>query len=187
MKELLKLDLELEAGIVNYYTCKSKLNPHSDCRWVWTEFRVNCKYEHCIYEFHCIWISSIQFLLNLFILWISYREENLKPPLLSLSLGEKALFLIGPHRYENPVIPVVLRNGDLMIMSGDSRLAYHSVVKVICDDTRCKRKLIKRINVNVRQVYWGLHVMKLDSDWFTWRETNSICFRFDNFLNFLNF
>ena len=87
--------------------------------------------------------------------FVSDREENLEPPLLSISLGEKALFLIGRtnNRYDDNVTPIVLRDGDLMIMSNESRLAYHSVIKIVCTDSACKRKFIKRININVRQVY----------------------------------
>lgn len=34
VKQLFKLELNLDGGIINYYTCKSKLNAHSDCRRV---------------------------------------------------------------------------------------------------------------------------------------------------------
>lgn len=100
----------IEAGIVNYYTCKSNLSPHVD-----------------------------------------RSEPNMSPPLFSLSLGSPAVFLCGGETKSHPVVPMVLRNGDLLIMSGQSRKAYHAVSKVFCERSKCE-KSITRINFNVRQV-----------------------------------
>ena len=52
----------------------------------------------------------------------------------------------------------LIRSGDVLIMSGDSRLAYHAVPRILESDADCFRKdpndIFKahsRININVRQ------------------------------------
>ena len=86
-------------------------------------------------------------------------------PLLSFSLGSPAIFLIGGQSKEasTPIVPLLLRDSDVLIMTGDSRLALHAVPRIVVED-ECgkiaKRKVQKtgdkskiyRINVSVRQV-----------------------------------
>lgn len=112
----LNLDMKPEAGIINYYNCKSRLSPHRDV-----------------------------------------SEHNYSAPLLSLSLGSPAIFMLGGSSTEDeePIIPMLIREGDLVIMSGNRRLSYHGVPKVFgCQEgNECKHtKETCRINLNVRQV-----------------------------------
>ncbi|KAI1289363.1 Nucleic acid dioxygenase ALKBH1 [Halotydeus destructor] len=132
---VLGLDFEVQAGIINYYTCKSTLSPHTD-----------------------------------------HSEINMKAPLLSLSLGSPAIFICGHETKCKQPMPMFLRTGDLLIMSGPSRESFHCVPKVFCNDIdkcthlsipepeaarlpekpRCQAscpKNICRININARQVY----------------------------------
>ncbi|TFY77096.1 hypothetical protein EWM64_g6917 [Hericium alpestre] len=47
-------------------------------------------------------------------------------PLVSISLGNAAIFLVGGHTRDVPPIPILLRSGDVVIMSGPAcRRAYH--------------------------------------------------------------
>lgn len=83
-----------------------------------------------------------------------HSELNHEAPLLSFSLGSPALFLIGGHHKqdsETPIIPILLRDSDLLIMSGKSRLALHAVARVF-PITSQNHNRITRINVNIRQV-----------------------------------
>ena len=88
-----------------------------------------------------------------------HSELNHDAPLISLSLGSSALFLIGgvdKKQDATEIIPILLRDTDLLIMSGNSRLAWHAVPKVYPfynNGNHCVPKsMITRINVNVRQV-----------------------------------
>jgi hypothetical protein len=98
-------------------------------------------------------------------------ERTLEAPVLSLSLGATAVFLLGGTVKGNAPTPILLRSGDAMLLSGACRLAYHGVARVFegagvphapplppvgSEDwaagalTEYLRKY--RLNVNVRQV-----------------------------------
>ena len=82
-------------------------------------------------------------------------EYNHEVPLVSLSLGSAGIFMIGGQKDEDeePIVPILVRNGDLIVMSGKRRLAYHAVPKVFCQShLGCQKKETRRININVRQV-----------------------------------
>ncbi|XP_076288553.1 alpha-ketoglutarate-dependent dioxygenase AlkB [Lasioglossum baleicum] len=106
-----------------------------------------------------------------------HSEVNVGAPLFSISFGQTAIFLIGGLREEDAAHSILLRSGDIVIMSGESRLRYHGVPKILpeistpwdqeeINDNReqcCKWlpsdwKYAKayiseaRINMNVRQV-----------------------------------
>ena len=54
-------------------------------------------------------------------------EHCLDAPIVSLSLGLSGLFLIGGRSKAAEPSVVLLRSGDLVVMSGASRLCYHGV------------------------------------------------------------
>lgn len=54
-------------------------------------------------------------------------EHNLEKPIVSFSIGSAAVFLIGGPTKDISPIPIVLRSGDALIMSGESRCCYHGV------------------------------------------------------------
>ncbi|KAM7539039.1 hypothetical protein Aperf_G00000054060 [Anoplocephala perfoliata] len=71
-------------------------------------------------------------------------EISKRAPLISVSLGRPAIFLLeaatyisgsAPHgnsdSLEKTIIPIVLRHGDIMITGGHSRLAYHAVPRLL--------------------------------------------------------
>ncbi|KAJ3810650.1 hypothetical protein F5876DRAFT_65423 [Lentinula aff. lateritia] len=90
-------------------------------------------------------------------------------PLVSISLGHAAVFLIGSLTRETEPIPILLRSGDVVIMSGPAcRRAYHGVPRIlentlpphmadVVEDpewsTYKKYMDSTRININVRQVF----------------------------------
>lgn len=47
------------------------------------------------------------------------------------SFGQSAIFLIGGSTKQHIPLPLLINSGDIIIMSGDSRLAYHGVPKVL--------------------------------------------------------
>ena len=94
---------------------------------------------------------------------VDRAEADLSAPLLSLSLGAPCVFLVGGREKSEPVVPVLLRSGDALVMAGDARLAFHGVPCVLAaehgmaatDSTSALALDILgagRININVRQV-----------------------------------
>ncbi|XP_034941795.1 nucleic acid dioxygenase ALKBH1 isoform X2 [Chelonus insularis] len=62
---------------------------------------------------------------------IDHSEMNMEAPLISISFGLTAIFLIGGYTIEDPAYPIFLNSGDVVIMSGASRLKYHGVPKIL--------------------------------------------------------
>jgi alkylated DNA repair protein (DNA oxidative demethylase) len=58
-------------------------------------------------------------------------EKDFSAPILSVSLGDTAIFRIGGLRRRDPVISFELRSGDVLVMGGPSRLRYHGVGRVL--------------------------------------------------------
>ncbi|XP_047366699.1 nucleic acid dioxygenase ALKBH1 isoform X1 [Vespa velutina] len=96
-------------------------------------------------------------------------EPNVEAPLFSISFGQTAIFLIGGLSQEDPADALFLRSGDIIVMTGKSRLRYHGIPKILSsqlvpwdmDETEtnendwihAKKYISKaRININVRQV-----------------------------------
>ena len=115
LTKMLGFEFKPEAGVINYYNCKSRLSAHVD-----------------------------------------QSEGNLQVPLVSLSFGSDAILIVGGlNQNDECVVPLLLRSGDVVIMSKLSRLIWHSVPKVFCEnhDKECENgRKIFRINLNVRQV-----------------------------------
>jgi len=51
-------------------------------------------------------------------------------PIVSVSLGDAARFVIGGLSRKDPINPVILRSGDVLVMGGPSRLRYHGVTRI---------------------------------------------------------
>jgi DNA oxidative demethylase len=81
-------------------------------------------------------------------------EKDLTAPIVSISLGQAAVFQIGGLNKSDPVSEVELISGDVVIMAGKSRNAFHGV-KHLLPNTCPKDLGIKdesRINITIRQV-----------------------------------
>jgi len=52
-------------------------------------------------------------------------------PIVSVSLGDAARFVIGGLTRKEPTSPVVLRSGDVLVMGGLSRLRFHGVTRIL--------------------------------------------------------
>lgn len=57
-------------------------------------------------------------------------EADLSWPVLSISLGDEALFRIGGTERGGPTESLRLRSGDVLILAGASRLAYHGIDRI---------------------------------------------------------
>lgn len=51
-------------------------------------------------------------------------------PIVSVSLGDAARFVIGGVTRKEPTKPLVLRSGDVLVMAGPSRLRFHGVTRI---------------------------------------------------------
>jgi alkylated DNA repair protein (DNA oxidative demethylase) len=61
------------------------------------------------------------------------RRETLDAgvPIVSVSIGEAARFVIGGVTRRQPTRPLVLRSGDVLVMAGPSRLRFHGVTRIL--------------------------------------------------------
>ncbi|XP_034072470.1 nucleic acid dioxygenase ALKBH1 [Gymnodraco acuticeps] len=62
---------------------------------------------------------------------VDESELDHSRPLLSFSFGQSAIFLLGGVRREDPPTAMYMHSGDVMLMSGQSRLFYHAVPRII--------------------------------------------------------
>lgn len=76
-------------------------------------------------------------------------EEDTEWPVVSISLGDDALFRLGGVRRRDPTKSIWLQSGDVVVLAGDSRLAYHGIDRIkFGSSTLLKRG--GRINVTLR-------------------------------------
>lgn len=78
-------------------------------------------------------------------------EEDFAAPVLSISLGDSCLFRIGGNLRKEPTQSFKLHSGDVLILGGQSRLAYHGVDKIYFG-TSALLKNGGRINLTLRRV-----------------------------------
>ncbi|XP_046462692.1 nucleic acid dioxygenase ALKBH1-like [Daphnia pulex] len=87
-----------------------------------------------------------------------HSERNHEAPLISISFGQTAIFLLGGADKSVVPTPLFIQNGDIVIMSSATRLCYHAVPKIVTDPEfvikgRWSSIMSKmRLNLNVRQV-----------------------------------
>jgi alkylated DNA repair protein alkB family protein 1 len=54
--------------------------------------------------------------------------------LLFLSFGQSAVFLLGGQTIEDKPTAMLIRSGDIVVMSGTSRLCYHGIPRILSTD-----------------------------------------------------
>ncbi|MDG1430303.1 MAG: alpha-ketoglutarate-dependent dioxygenase AlkB [Paracoccaceae bacterium] len=78
-------------------------------------------------------------------------EDDFTQPVLSLSLGDEALFRVGGRKRSDKTASVWLRSGDVAILDGNARMAYHGIERTRFGSSR----LLKdggRLNLTLRVV-----------------------------------
>ena len=58
-------------------------------------------------------------------------EDDFSAPILSVSLGDSAMFRIGGLKRRDPSMRLELRSGDVLVMGGESRLRYHGIDRIL--------------------------------------------------------
>lgn len=84
-------------------------------------------------------------------LHVDADEAAREAPVLSVSLGDTAIFRIGGPRRTDPTATVRLGSGDVVILGGAARSCFHGVDRVIANSSR----LVEgggRINLTLRRV-----------------------------------
>lgn len=84
-------------------------------------------------------------------LHVDSDEEAWDAPVLSISLGDTALFRIGGVLRSDPTRSVRLASGDVCMLGGASRRAYHGVDRIMPGSSRLLPKG-GRINLTLRRV-----------------------------------
>jgi alkylated DNA repair protein (DNA oxidative demethylase) len=61
------------------------------------------------------------------------RRETLEAgvPIVSVSLGDDARFVVGGITRKEPTRPLMLHSGDVLVMGGPSRLRFHGVTRIL--------------------------------------------------------
>lgn len=78
-------------------------------------------------------------------------EEDVRAPVVSVSLGDDATFHIGGLTRSDPKRRLLLRSGDVVVLGGAARLAYHGIDRIHAGTS----SLIAeggRINLTLRRV-----------------------------------
>ena len=78
-------------------------------------------------------------------------ETDFAAPVVSVSLGDDCLFRIGGTKRTDSTVSLRLRSGDVAVLGGESRLAFHGVDRIY-PDTSTLLKNGGRINLTLRRV-----------------------------------
>ncbi|VFQ82857.1 unnamed protein product [Cuscuta campestris] len=99
-------------------------------------------------------------------------EKDWSKPIVSMSLGCKAIFLIGGKSREQMPLAMFLRSGDVILMEGAARECFHGVPRIFTDKEHAEISelessfssgegdsslleyiRVSRVNINIRQVF----------------------------------
>jgi alkylated DNA repair protein (DNA oxidative demethylase) len=58
-------------------------------------------------------------------------EEDFSAPVLSVSLGDTGLFRVGGRSRKDPTKTFELMSGDVVVLGGEDRLAYHGIDRIL--------------------------------------------------------
>ncbi|MCK0197474.1 alpha-ketoglutarate-dependent dioxygenase AlkB [Ancylobacter sp. 6x-1] len=77
-------------------------------------------------------------------------EEEFGAPVVSVSLGDTGVFRIGGTARTAATRSIRLASGDVLMLSGPSRLAFHGIDRIVADSSLLKQG--GRINLTLRRV-----------------------------------
>lgn len=84
-------------------------------------------------------------------LHVDQDEFDLRAPVVSVSLGDPAMFRMGGPKRGGPTAGIKLFSGDVVVMAGESRLCHHGVSKIFYGESALVPKG-GRINLTMRRV-----------------------------------
>jgi|FLYN01.1.fsa_nt_gi alkylated DNA repair protein (DNA oxidative demethylase) len=83
------------------------------------------------------------------------KTEKSLAPVVSISIGDDCVFIVGGLERTDPKRNMILKSGDVLVMGAEHRLIFHGVKKIL-PGTRPPELDFKedgRLNITVRQVY----------------------------------
>ncbi len=81
-------------------------------------------------------------------------EQEFSAPVLSISLGDRALFRYGGPNRSDPTRSIKLESGDVIVMAGPSRLCFHGIDRIYPNSSTLLPQG-GRINLTLRRVTRG--------------------------------
>jgi alkylated DNA repair protein (DNA oxidative demethylase) len=72
-------------------------------------------------------------------------------PVVSISLGDTARFLLGGLTRKEPLQPLFLESGDVFVFGGPSRLRYHGVSRIVPGSAHPALEMAGRFNLTFRR------------------------------------
>jgi len=78
-------------------------------------------------------------------------EEDFDAPVVSVSLGDTAVFRVGGLDRKSPTQSIKLQSGDVVVLGGEARLCFHGVDRIL-PGTSALLKDGGRINLTLRRV-----------------------------------
>lgn len=78
-------------------------------------------------------------------------EQDFEAPVLSLSLGDAALFRIGGTKRGGKTVSLKLASGDALLFGGEARLAYHGIDRILSGSSQLLPQG-GRLNLTLRRV-----------------------------------
>jgi alkylated DNA repair protein (DNA oxidative demethylase) len=78
-------------------------------------------------------------------------EADFAAPVLSVSLGDSAVFRVGGRTRRGPTRSMTLHSGDIVVLGGEARLAFHGIDRVLGGSSRLLTRG-GRINLTLRRV-----------------------------------
>jgi DNA oxidative demethylase len=78
-------------------------------------------------------------------------EQEFDAPVVSISLGDSCLFRVGGRRRRDPTRSFRLNSGDVIVLGGGARLAFHGVDRIYAGTSTLLREG-GRINLTMRRV-----------------------------------
>jgi alkylated DNA repair protein (DNA oxidative demethylase) len=78
-------------------------------------------------------------------------EQEFNAPVVSISLGDSCLFRVGGRKRRDPTRSFRLDSGDVVVLGGDARLAFHGVDRIYAGTSTLLRQG-GRINLTMRRV-----------------------------------
>ncbi|MCC6921395.1 MAG: alpha-ketoglutarate-dependent dioxygenase AlkB [Alphaproteobacteria bacterium] len=83
-----------------------------------------------------------------------HDEADFTWPIVSFSFGADAVFALGGGKRRDPVVPLTLRHGDVMVLHGAGRMRFHGVKKIVPGTAPFAHPAIPesgRLNLTVRR------------------------------------
>jgi DNA oxidative demethylase len=87
-------------------------------------------------------------------------ETDFEAPVVSISLGDDCRFRVGGTKRRDPTEPLRLSSGDVVVLGGPARLAFHGVDRIY-PGTSSLLPEGGRINLTLRRVTRGAHAGQL--------------------------